>query len=60
MDLDQGQTIQALTYLAMAFFVGGGLVSARYRRQMRWAAIALYAAALAAALIGVGVWLRGI
>ncbi len=57
--LDQTQAIQALTYLVMAFFVAGAVVSARYRRQMRWAAIGLYAVAMALALVGAAVWLVG-
>ena len=57
--LDRVEAIQALTYLVIALFVSGGLVSARYRRQFRWAAIGLYGAAMALALAAVGMWLAG-
>lgn len=55
--LDRVQAIQALTYLVAALFLSGGLVSARYRRRFRWAAIGLYGVAMALALVEVGVWL---
>lgn len=55
--LDQGEAVQALAYLVMALFVAGGVVSARYRRQFRWAAIGLYGVAMALALAAVGMWL---
>jgi hypothetical protein len=57
MNLDRMQAIQALSYLVMAFFVAGGIVSARWRRQMRWAAIGLYGVAVVLALVAVGIWL---
>jgi hypothetical protein len=57
--LDQTRAIQALSYLVMALFVAGGLVSARYRRQFRWVAIGLYGVAMALALVAVGIWLMG-
>ena len=60
MSFDRAQGMQALTYLAMVFFVAGGLVSARYRRHMRWAAIGLYGLAVAAALVMAALWLLGI
>lgn len=60
MSFDRAGALQALSYLVMAFFVAGGVVSARWRRPVRWAAIALYAAGMAAALVWVGVWLFGI
>lgn len=60
MDFDQGQAIQALLYLVMALFVAGGFVSARYRRQFRWATIGLYGVAVALALVAVGLWAFGI
>jgi hypothetical protein len=59
MGLDRTQAMQALTYLVMACFVAGGVVSARYRRRMRAAAIALYGVAAALALTEVAVWLVG-
>jgi hypothetical protein len=58
--LDRGQALQALTYLVMVFFVGGGVVSARYRRGMRGAAIGLYGIGGALALVWVAVWLFGV
>lgn len=59
MHLDRAQLMQALSYIIIVLFLSGGLVSARYRRQMRWAAIGLYAAAVALALVWVGMWLAG-
>jgi hypothetical protein len=58
MNLDRAQAIQALSYVVMALFLAGGLVT-RYRRQFRWAAIGLYGVAVAIALVAVGLWLAG-
>ncbi|HEY1795479.1 MAG TPA: hypothetical protein VGG57_05115 [Stellaceae bacterium] len=60
MNFDRAQGLQALSYLVMAFFVAGGVVSGRWRRRMKWAAIALYGAGVALALVWVGVWFFGI
>jgi hypothetical protein len=59
LSLDRTQTIQMLFYLVAALFVAGGVVSARYRQPFRRLAIGLYGAAVALALVWVGVWLFG-
>lgn len=51
--------VQGLMYLAMALFVSGALVSARYRRTVKWTAIGLYGAAVAVVLVWIGVWMWG-
>lgn len=56
--MDRGRLFQALTYLIIVLFVSGG-VSARYRRELRWAATGLYAAAVALVLVCIGLWLAG-
>jgi len=57
--LDRVQAMQALTYVVMALFITSGVVSARYRRQMGWAAFGLYGVAAVVALVWVGAWLAG-
>lgn len=57
--LDRAEAMQALSYLVMALFVAGGVVTARYRRQFKWAAIGLYGVGVAVALLWVAVWLAG-
>ena len=59
-EFDQGQLIPALLAAVAALFVLSGLPPAvRWRQRFRHAAIALYAVAAAAALIGVVLWLFG-
>jgi hypothetical protein len=58
--VERAETLQALFYLAIALFLAGGLVSARHRRQLKWAAIALYGLGMALALAWVGAWFFGI
>jgi hypothetical protein len=59
-EFDQGQLIRALLAAVAALFVLSGLPpAARWRQRFRRAAIALYAVAAAAALIGVALWLFG-
>ena len=60
MNLDRTQMLQALSLAVMACFVAGGMVAARWRRPMRWAAVGLYGLALVLALVEVAVWLLGI
>jgi hypothetical protein len=59
MGFDRAQAVGALSYLVIAFFLAGGVVSARYRRPLRWAALGLYGVAMALALAAVGMWLAG-
>lgn len=57
MNLDRTQAMRALSYLVMAFFVAGGVASARWRWPLKWTAFALYGLAMLLALVEVGLWL---
>ncbi len=59
-DLDQSRLLSALTYAAIALFLAVGIVSARYRRGLRRAAIIAYLATLAVALAAAAAWVIGI
>ncbi len=58
--IDRQQLLGVLIYLAMAAFVGGGLVAARYRRRFTGAAIGGYAVALVLVLVWIALWLLGL
>lgn len=58
--IDRNQLIPALLAAVAALFVLSGLPpAARWRQRFRHAAIALYVAAAAVAVIGVVLWLFG-
>jgi hypothetical protein len=57
--LDRTRLVSALTYLFMALFVTSGIVSFRYRRSMRGAAIFLYLALLVGVLAWIALWAAG-
>jgi|GraSoiStandDraft_5_1057265.scaffolds.fasta_scaffold230340_2 hypothetical protein len=57
---DQGQLIRVLLMTVAALFVLSGMPPvARWRQRFRRAAIAVYAAAAALAVLGVILWLIG-
>ena len=57
---ERQQMLAALTFLVMALFVASGYPpAARWRREIRIAAIALFFVAIAAALIEIAIWLSG-
>ena len=59
-ELNQGQLIPALLAAVAALFVLSGLPpAARWRQRFRHAAIAVYVAAAAVAVIAVVLWLFG-
>jgi hypothetical protein len=57
--LDRARLVSALTYLVMALFVATGVVSLRYHRSMRGAAVFLYLALLVGVLAWVALWAAG-
>ena len=58
--VERQQALSALLAAVMALFVASGYPpAARWRRQIRGAAIVLFLVALAAALAGAGFWLAG-
>jgi hypothetical protein len=57
---DRQQTLAAVMALVMALFVASGYPpAARWRRQLRMAAIALFCVAVALALIETAMWWGG-
>jgi hypothetical protein len=55
--LDRQQLFSALTLVAMALFVAGGIApNSRWRRALRAAAITAFGLAVAAALIEIALW----
>ena len=58
---DRQRAIAALILLTMALFVAAGMpYAARWRRQLRLAAIIGFLIALAAVLAEIGIWLAGL
>ncbi|HTV89890.1 MAG TPA: hypothetical protein VME41_12825 [Stellaceae bacterium] len=59
--LDRQQLFSALMLAAMALFVASGAPSlGRWRRRLRLGAVALFALAMTAVLVEIGLWLGGL
>jgi hypothetical protein len=59
MPVDTGRLISALVLLATALFLLSGQVRLRFRRQMRIAAVAIFAVTFAGVAVYVVLWLLG-